>query len=254
MTEPIDCWPIDTGCLDESWQALTPEVQERATRLAIASLRRLTLGRVGGCPITVRPCSQRAAGHRQPYVQDWMQVQNWGGTWVNCLCGKPCRCETGCEVVLPGYVGRVDAIMVGASALDVSKVKISNHEKIVWQGGGDCPFPKDQDLSKPLGAADTFAITYLPARPVGPMGAWAAGVLAVEFAKACAGTKKCRLPENVVAVTRQGITYNLVPGSFPNGKTGIREVDAYIEIWNPHNARTMPTVWSVDDPEFVVES
>ena len=35
-----------------------PEVQDRAPGLASATLRRLTGYRVGGCPITVRPCMQ----------------------------------------------------------------------------------------------------------------------------------------------------------------------------------------------------
>ena len=54
-------WPVDPACLGEKWDELDPEVQERATGLASATLRRLTGYRVGGCPVTVRPCKASCA-------------------------------------------------------------------------------------------------------------------------------------------------------------------------------------------------
>jgi hypothetical protein len=51
----------------------------------------------------------------------------------------------------------------------------------------------------------------------------------------------------VTQVVRNGVTVTLAPGSFPNGKTGVREVDAYLERWNPSGRRGPPmTVWSPD--------
>jgi hypothetical protein len=39
----------------------------------------------------------------------------------------------------------------------------------------------------------------------------------------------------------------MAPGAFPNGKTGVREVDAYLERWNPSGLRNRPAMaWSPD--------
>jgi hypothetical protein len=54
----------------------------------------------------------------------------------------------------------------------------------------------------------------------------------MEFAKACTGDKKCRLPGNVSQIVRQGLSIEVIGGSFPNGLTGIREVDTYTAQWN----------------------
>jgi hypothetical protein len=249
--QPDLCWPLDPACLADSWEDYEPEVRARATALATASLYRLTLGRVGGCPITVRPCPQRASQGR-PYLGypalgggAWQPV-NYAGSWVNCGCGYPCGCETGCEIKLGTYIGRVDEIKVDGVAVTETDYTIVNNELIVWQGTGTCPFPKTQDMSKPAGQAGTFTVTYLPAHEVDGLGAWAAGTLAAEFAKACTGNKTCKLPAGTTAVVRQGISITLISGAFPDGKTGLREVDAYIAMWNPRGLAVAPRVWSPD--------
>lgn len=87
-----------------------------------------------------------------------------------------------------------------------------------------------------------MSITYLNAAPVDALAAHAAGVLAVEFAKSCT-TGKCKLPANVTTIVRQGVTFQKVAGAFPGGLTGIREVDAFVALWNPHHVSQQPTVW-----------
>jgi hypothetical protein len=47
-------------------------------------------------------------------------------------------------------------------------------------------------------------------------------------------------------MTRQGVTFTLAPGLFPNGLTGIRVIDAYILSINPHGLKEQPSVWSPD--------
>ena len=63
---------------------------------------------------------------------------------------------------------------------------------------------------------DTFSVTYLNGYPVDGLGAYAAGVLAMEFAKACTGGK-CRLPAGVTSVARQGVSLQIATGAFPAG-------------------------------------
>ena len=74
------------------------------------------------------------------------------------------------------------------------------------------------------------------------MAAYAAGVLAMEFAKACTGGK-CRLPANVTSISRQGVSYDIAAGAFPSGMTGLREVDSWIGLWNPEARRQATSVW-----------
>src|SRR5690606_29937777 len=114
---------------------------------------------------------------------------------------------------------------------------------IVYIGGGDCPFPACQDLSAAPGDPDTFTVTYINGYPPDDLAAYAVGVLAMEYAKACSGTK-CRLPIGTTSVVRQGVSIEIATGSFPNGMTGIREVDAWISLWRPEGSpRWAPRVW-----------
>ena len=81
-------WPVDPACLGDAWDTLDPTVQERATLLAGETLRRLTGYRVGGCPVTVRPCKATCANtvFLPYYGGGYTPHINAGGYWVN-SCG-----------------------------------------------------------------------------------------------------------------------------------------------------------------------
>ena len=55
-----------------------------------------------------------------------------------------------------------------------------------------------------------------------------------------------QLPSGVTEITRRGITMSIQQGMFPEGYTGIREVDAYIARQNPHRLKVPLTAWSPD--------
>jgi hypothetical protein len=95
---------------------------------------------------------------------------------------------------------------------------------------------------------DTFAVSYLRAVPVDALGAYAAGALAAEYAKLCSG-QQCRLPLGVTQVIRQGVSYTINPGSFPDGMTGLREVDAWLTVINPNKLKQPTGVWFPDAAE-----
>lgn len=248
---PDYCWPIDSGCCLEL-ETYPAEVQARAIALATQTLRMLTGYRVGGCPITVRPC--KAGCNTYGMLSYWNAgtVGNFyphmieGGVWVNsCPCVTDCSCGAICEVTLPAPVGEVYEVVVDGTIQDPATYRVDGN-RLVWVGDGDCPWPTCQDLTKPDTEVGTFSVTYLNSYPVDAWGAHAAGVLAMEYAKACTGSKACRLPGNVTAVTRQGVSFELVAGSFPGGYTGIREIDAFIATWNPTPIRQQSQVWSPD--------
>jgi hypothetical protein len=135
-------------------------------------------------------------------------------------------------------------VQVGAAIVDPADYRVDG-SRLVWTGSGDCPWPVCQDMAAAAGDPGTFAVTYLNANPVDALGAYAAGVMAMEYAKACT-SGKCRLPSGVTAIARQGVTFDITSGAFPGGLTGIREVDAYLALWNPEPIRQAPQVWSPD--------
>lgn len=247
-------WPTATDCLPSTWSDLQATVRERAVALASATLQRLTGYRVASCAIKVRPCNPDSfwnQRHAIPPYDGWQTPFRPSldayGVWVNHTCGR--ACESGCEVVLPAPVGRVDEVRVDGAVVPPEDYQVHSGRTLVWTGDGDCPFPRAQDLSKPDTETDTFSVTYLNGHPVDSMGACAVSVLAGEYAKAITGGSKCRLPSGVTSVVRQGVTIEVSSGAFPGGMTGIREVDAYIALWNPKGQQRQTSVWSPDLPK-----
>jgi hypothetical protein len=237
-------WPLDPACLTTEWEAMAPEVQLRAQALAGTTLRRLSGYRVGGCPITVRPCVMSCFNSALLAGRGWGPTQLADGSWVNsCGCSTECSCTALCEVVLRPPVGPVSWVKVDGSAILPTSYRVDGN-RLVWVGAGDCPWPICQDMAANEDKPDTFAVRYLPAHAPDALAAYAAGVLAMEFAKACTGSK-CRLPATVTAVTRQGVSFDLAAGAFGNGLTGIREVDAWIGLWRPEGSPSRATtVWT----------
>lgn len=245
-------WPIDPSCAGgDEWDALPPDQQTRALALASATLQRLTGGRVGECPITVRPCKP-ASAWTQPHMlaayAPFQPMVNSTGAWVNvgCCSSANCGCDYTCAIPLPRPVSRIDEVKVDGVVLAPTDYMLTGGNQLVWRGAGPCPFTTTQNLSLPDTEVGTYSVTYLNTYPVDSVGACAVGLLAAEYAKSIRGAKGCRLPNNVTAVTRQGVSMELVTGSFPDGLTGIREVDAFIMLWNPRGLVNGPKVWSPD--------
>jgi hypothetical protein len=169
------------------------------------------------------------------------------GTWVNIGCGcghADCSCGVTQQVRLDGVPGTIAEVRLGGTTLDPTAYRVDGSWLTRLDGDS---WPTCQDL-----AADppAFAVDYTPGAPVDGMGAYAAGLLACEYAKACSG-EDCALPPSVVSVARQGVTYTFrdkTGNAFPGGMTGIQPVDAWVRRWNPHGLSTPPAVWSPDLP------
>lgn len=245
-------WPVDPACLTDDWNLLDPDVQARSLALASMTLRRLSGYRVTNCPIMVRPCKPKCAEACAPdryYPGPYTGFQphiGLEGYWVNtCSHLNDCSCGPMCEVALPGPIGRVDEVLLAAD--DITADIVVQGNKIVYTGALDCPFPTCQDLSAAPGEPNTFTVTYVNGYTPDALAAYAVGVLAMEYAKACTGAKGCKLPIGTTSVVRQGVSIEIATGSFPNGVTGIREVDAWITLWRPEGSpRWQPRVWSPD--------
>lgn len=241
-------WPVDTACLTPQWEEFSPEVQARALALATATLERLTGYRVSNCPITVRPCAPTINHCGLRYYSGggfaWMTPFNWSGSWVNacgCTGGGCYHGDALAQIKLPAPVGRIEEVKVNGQVLASTDYLLHGNTLLRKNG----TWPIRQDLSSSDSELGTFSVTYLNAYPVDALGAYAAGVLAMEYGQACVGNK-CRLPTGVTAIARQGVTMQVATGTFPEGMTGIREVDTFIALWNPDGMTQRSKVWSPD--------
>lgn len=241
--EPCVPWSLCAGCCAE-WENFTDDVQCRATAMAWGALRTLTAGRVGACPVVMRPCLSSPCDECSSTV--WMRPHIRDGQWINTVCPRPrCSCEPMCEIMFPGPVAEVTEVLWSGEPLPLSSFRLDNGHILVRQDG-EC-WPSCQRLDLPLGAPCTLGVSYVPGVVPGIDGEAAAGVLACEFAKACTGGK-CRLPAAVTSISRQGVSMDIDTGLWAGGLTGIREVDAFILSINPNKLTTPPMVWSPDLP------
>jgi hypothetical protein len=249
-------WPVDTSCLPADWADFDPAVWEYAVSLASTSLHTLSAGRVGGCPITVRPCKRQDAC--LPAYQGLGGPGGWmspgitaSGAWINsCGCMSGCGHTSLCEIRLPAPVGEVISIKIDGVEQTLTDFRVDNGNVLTYQVDGDCIFPATQDQRLPDTEVGTWSVTYYNSLPVDTLAARAAAKMAYEFATACGGNwKKCRLPANVTAVVRTGVTMELAQGIWPDGFVGIQEVDAWVATVNPFKRKTQTKVYSPDIPE-----
>jgi hypothetical protein len=244
------CHPdtIDWGCAltQQEIDSMDPDVKARSEALAWSTLVRLTGYRLALCPVTIRPCAARClpgiwmdasvAGQYSPYVHQ--------GNWYNacgCSHSAACSCTVVNEVVLRGEVSGPIVVTIDGVVLDPSAYRLDNGNRLVRQDGES--WPLCQDMNLPAGDPGTFTVSYYPG--VGPDDnlSYAAGILAVEWYKACTG-QHCRLPEGTTNVARLGITMTIPTGAFEGGMSGIREVDAITGIYNPHRLITPSVILS----------
>lgn len=245
---PCDCtescvpWVACMDCCTD-WEDLEPSLRCRSEALAWDTLRALSGGQVGACPVTMRPCLGPPCSVCDPHGT-WIRPFIRDGNWYNAICGQdPCSCERLCEIVTPGPIAAVLDVLLDGQPVPLSAFRVDNGNRLVRQDG-EC-WPSCQNLALPLGDPGTLGIRYVPGIVPDAAGLWAAGVLACEFSKACAGGK-CRLPAAVTSVARQGVSFTLSSTMFPDGMTGIREVDAYLVSINPNALRAPSFVWSPD--------
>lgn len=242
-------WAPATECCGDEWETHPPALQCRATNLAWSTLRVLTGGRVGTCPVTIRPCltDRRcdACTANVGFSTPWWPALV-GGEWINCGCGcAGCTCEPLHVIELPGRVARIESIVIDGNLVPEQAYRVDNYREVVRTDGAS--WPSCQDMNLPAGAPGSFTITYTPGIDPGHDGVWAAGLLACEYAKACTGAK-CALPFKVTSVVRNGVSMEIGGGLFETGTTGIAEVDAYVASVNPNQLRTPSRVWSPDLP------
>ena len=248
-------WTVETSCCPE-WDTYTPGVQSAALSWSTFILWSLTGRRYGPCSVNLRPCRQKCqeftgyltnpvyamSGASSTWMFPWID----NGLWRNCGCGASCSCSARCEINLPGPVAFVDQVMIDGAVLDPSAYRLDNGTILV-RTDGDC-WPECQDMSLANDAVGAFTVTYQKGIPVPRAGEIAAGELACQFAKACAGSNDCALPEQLISLSRNGVEVQVADPQLllDAGLTGLPNVDLFIRAVNPARLPARPRVYSPD--------
>ena len=237
MTWPI-AWPDSIIAAE-----LDPNVKRLCEVYASACMSALTLHRVGGNPVTIMPGGKDwLHGHYVWYetLPDMFPIGQFYPGTIYPSAQELQQAVTVQEVQaigLAGPIGDIVEVKINGVALPPSAYRVENARWLVRVDGQDWP-----DIQ-----GDNFTVTYYNTSPVDEMGQHAAGVMAAEWLKAITKSKdKCRLPSNATNVSRQGITIEVASGMFPEGVTGIPEIDAFLMLWNPHGLRVAPRIYSPD--------
>jgi len=93
-------------------------------------------------------------------------------------------------------------------------------------------------------------VTYSYGTPVPIAGKMAARKLAIEFCRLWNGDEMCELPQRVTSVSRQGVSYTILDNQefIDELRTGLYEIDLFLKVTNPDNARRKSKVFSPDQP------
>lgn len=240
---PCD-WPwCDPVCCPE-WEQATDAERDRAKNLATYLLWSATGRQYGRCPVTIRPCRRSCIDTN--HVRGTWSGNTWQpildhGRWYNVQCDCPphrCSCTDVCEIDMEGWYPEPIRVEIDGEPIPLHHFRVANGRRLVWQGDG-C-FPECQDLSLPLGEPGTWAITYLRGLPVPMGGAEVTSELACELLLSCNPdtADRCRLPDNVTSVSRQGIDIEFVAERSPSTPAGfgIDSIDRWVAAGNPGGA------------------
>jgi hypothetical protein len=238
-------WPI-TWPDAANIEGVDPSVKRVCELYASACMTALTLHRVGGNPVTIMPGGKdRIPGHYVWFeaLPDEYPVGMFypGLVYPSAQDLQAIHTVTEVEAVsLPGPVGTIVEVRINGIVLDAASYRIEDGKYLVRLDGQGWPHS----------SGDNFTVTYHNSHPVGELGAHAAGVMAWEWLKLITrnAKDKCKLPSTATNVNRAGITVEVAAGMFPENVTGLPEIDAYLLLWNPHQLRVAPRVYSPDLP------
>lgn len=249
-------WDITPACDTTTWATFTPAVQQAAAEYGAFVVWSATGRRFSLCQYTVRPCGrtcQNSGINGYFWSEGTWYPYMWNGQWRNCWCGSGaepgcCKCQPTCQILLPGPVYSIPAtgISQDGAIVPVNAWRVDNGKWLVRTDGTCWPECQDYDVDSGL---NTLFVTYWKGVPVPSVLLNAAGELAVEWAKACAG-QTCRLPQRVTSIARQGVTMSNVSidDLLKRGLTGVNTVDSVISRFNPSGIPRHMRISTPDDP------
>jgi len=256
MTGPCS-WSIPDPLCCDCWETVSPAVQAAAVDYATTVLWASTGRQFGLCEVTVRPCGYDRCNDG---TLNWLGWSWWGGTWTpyilngvwyNCSCPGLCTCDPRCQIWLPGPVYSITEVLQDGAPVDPGTYRVDDASWLVKNDPdtNGC-WPKCPDMNAAGGSADAFEVTYMRGTPVPSALLTAASTLACEWVKGCTGDSSCRLSSRVVAMSRQGVDFQLVSPEtlLENGFVGIGEIDQLIAAYNPNGLQRRLRVFSTNRP------
>lgn len=278
LTEPCS-WPVlYPGCsadadpedLPAPLDGMDDDQRALYELMATTHLWRWTGRRYGLCDVTVRPCRTDCFEGRSTYTgggrsQALSSGSGYsapftpvlvGGSWFNIACGScgdDCSCGYTPTLILPGPVESITQVRIDGATLDPVSYRVDNRKRLIRVDGGDWPTCQDMAADPSDQYASTFEISYTRGIEVPVGGQIAAGLLAVEFAKAVCKDPSCALPKRVQSISRQGVTVAAVLDSFDDidtGHTGIWLVDSWVAsvMKSPRTSRVLSPDLPRSDP------
>lgn len=260
-TGPCTPWIVGSDvvpCSTADAAALEPFALEASQLLYTLSGRQFP----GGCSATARPCVDECGCFSALYPGgEW----RWGGAvweWAGSIplglvfpSARACGCGRTSRVKLAGYpVRAVSVVKIDGALVDASLYRLDDHRhltRLADPDGSEAAWPACQRLDLADTEPGTFSVAYTWGADPPEAGRQAAMTLACELWKARHEPGKCRLSDNIVRVVRQGVAMErgALPG-FANGRTGLRDVDAFLGTYNPQNRQRRSAVWSPDTQPF----
>lgn len=254
ITDVLMCCP--------RWSTFPAPIQEAATEFATEIVWALSGRQFGGCPKVMRPCA-RCVGQTYRTYGVWMDGYSngaagpmwWpyidaGGVWRNCACSGTCRCEPSQQVWLPGTISAITEVRVDNAVIDPANYRLDYANGLFWLvGQNGQQWPECQNFDVQASSTDnTFVVSVTEGPEVPGSGLLAAARLACEYAELCTGGQ-CRLSAAATAITRDGVSYEILTASdlISKGFTPLPEVNQWIFSVNPGGLAERPRVWSPDD-------
>lgn len=244
-------WPVTDGVCSD-WGTYPLEIQQEAAEWAGEILGMLSGRRFGTSQVTVRPYAGPATTPTYlTYGVEWQGGTEGGwvpylfdGAWRNAPWGGG-SCPPAEQVVLPGPVVSVTEVKVDGVVVPATAYRVDDGNLLVRHDGGR--WPQWQNLNLPAGQAGTWTVGYERGVPVPKGGQIAAGYLACEYAKGRT-TGSCRISKQAQSISRQGVTFEVMPDDPKDALTGVAEADQWLRAVNPGKLRQRPQVGSLDVP------
>lgn len=231
-------WVVDT---DIATCVASPAAGTAVLAAAAATdvLYKLSGRQYGGvCTRTIRPtrcgCIGDGAaipvgGTGQDNPQDWLR--SFGNPNRQYWCDYYSYINLGYD-----YVNAITSVTVDGVAVNASKYRVDEETWLVRTDGTAWPVcPLRMPASSAVG---TFEVVFTAGIAQPAMGTIAARVLACEILKMLnPGSGSCALPKRTQSLTRQGMSVTMLdPFDFlDKGRTGIYEVDLFINTENPQD-------------------
>lgn len=206
----------------------------------------------GECVDTVRPCSEYSTVVPVGAWQSWSGqavsasgVAQWG--YCGCHADNSCGCGALSVIKLPHRpVTGIVNVKIDGLVLDPTFYRVDDWHRLTYlPGAGDTRqgWPCCQRLDLPATDEGTFEVTYSYGTPPSPAGVAMAAAFGCEMYLAAKGSSKCRLPQRLTNITRQGVTMSFLSdlSALRTGWTELPEVDQWLGSLR-HAHATRPAV------------